>query len=137
MGMIRTKRRMEMDLERNKKALGLIETFPGPDCTDDVLSIWHLEKIIIEVEPYGTTWFMGRIKALRHAISVLTERSNKAYHEEKRIYDEKNDVMYISFFDSGNSRGDEIINGLVILRDNDSNSVTGITIFDFSKKFKL
>lgn len=50
--------------------------------------------------------------------------------------DSKNDVLYIKLLDTRNSFGDEIENGLVILRDMDNDNITGVTIFDFIKKYK-
>ena len=49
--------------------------------------------------------------------------------------DEKNDILYVNFSDTKNSYGNEIDNGLVCLYDMFDNSLTGITVFDFSKKY--
>ena len=48
--------------------------------------------------------------------------------------DKRNDILYLGISDTRNSYGDEICNGLVILHDLQSDAITGITIFDFSKR---
>ena len=50
--------------------------------------------------------------------------------------DIKNDILYIRFVDTSNSYGEEIENGLVVLRDMANDNITGITIFDFVKKYQ-
>jgi len=44
-------------------------------------------------------------------------------------YDKNNDVLYCRFGDKSNSYGDENPDGIVVMRDMDSNDVTGVTIF--------
>lgn len=48
-------------------------------------------------------------------------------------YDPKFDVLYCSIGDTSNSYGDEIGDRVVLLRDMDTNNITGITIFDHLK----
>ena len=48
-------------------------------------------------------------------------------------YDKSNDILYCSFADKSNSYGDEDPDGIVIMRDIDSNNVTGITVFHIIK----
>jgi len=50
-------------------------------------------------------------------------------------YDKQFDVLYILFSDSSNSYGEEDHFGVVTHRDFNSDEVTGITIFDFAKKY--
>ena len=49
-------------------------------------------------------------------------------------YDERHDVLYVALGDRRNSYGDDE-NGLVFLRDMDTDELTGITIFGFMKKY--
>ncbi len=50
--------------------------------------------------------------------------------------DSKHDILYLRIDDTMNSYGDEIENGLVVLKDMCSDVITGITIFDFIEKYK-
>lgn len=50
--------------------------------------------------------------------------------------DRKNDILYIKINSTNNSYGDETENGVVILKDLEDDNVTGITIFDFIKRYK-
>lgn len=50
-------------------------------------------------------------------------------------YDEEYDVLYITFEDKP-SYGEEKIAGIVILRDINTDKITGATIFDFKKRVK-
>ena len=47
------------------------------------------------------------------------------------IYDSSNDVLYIHFTSkpAKNSYGDEVVDGIVIFSDMDTDEMTGITIF--------
>lgn len=47
-------------------------------------------------------------------------------------YDEKYDILYLSFFDRSRSYGDEE-DGIVIMRDMETDEITGITIYDFKQ----
>lgn len=49
--------------------------------------------------------------------------------------DKKNDVLYLSINSTENSYGCEPCKGLIVLHDIDSDVVTGITIFDFLKRY--
>ncbi len=51
--------------------------------------------------------------------------------QDKINYDLKFDVLYYSLGDTSNSYGDEIDNRLILLRDIDTDNITGITVFDF------
>lgn len=50
-------------------------------------------------------------------------------------YDEKNDILYLGLADKSNSYGDEIISGLIVMRDLLTDEITGFTIFDFCSKY--
>jgi len=49
--------------------------------------------------------------------------------------DKENDILYLGILDTSNSYGEETTNGVVVLHDIDSDTITGITIFDFFKKY--
>lgn len=49
-------------------------------------------------------------------------------------FDKIHDILYVAIADRSKSYGDELENGLVVMRDMDDDTVTGITIFDFQKK---
>lgn len=51
-------------------------------------------------------------------------------------YDRTNDIMYFSLGDKSNSYGDEIVDGFVVMRDIETDEITGFTIFDFIKKYE-
>lgn len=51
-------------------------------------------------------------------------------------YDSKFDTLYYTMSMTDNSYGDEINSNIVILRDMDSDEVTGVTIIGFKKYFK-
>ncbi|CDA90810.1 hypothetical conserved protein [Firmicutes bacterium CAG:238] len=50
-------------------------------------------------------------------------------------WDKRYDILYIRISDTSNSYGDEVENGLVILRDMEDETITGVTIFDFVKRY--
>ena len=50
-------------------------------------------------------------------------------------YDESFDVLYMGFADKTNSYGDEVKNGYVLMIDEDTQIVTGLTIFDFMSRY--
>jgi|GEM_PF-2280679 len=50
-------------------------------------------------------------------------------------YDSSSDVLYIGLADKSNSYGDEVANGYVLLIDNDTDEITGLTIFDFMYRY--
>ena len=54
----------------------------------------------------------------------------------KMDYDEKYDILYYAQGDTSNSYGDEIDSNLVVLRDMDTDQVTGATITGFKKLYK-
>jgi len=51
-------------------------------------------------------------------------------------YDSAFDVLYLGFADKSNSYGDEIKNGHVLMIDEDTQTITGLTIFDFMHRYK-
>ena len=51
-------------------------------------------------------------------------------------YDKKYDVLYCKIANTDNSYGDEIDNNIVVLRDMDTDIVTGITIIGYEKFVK-
>ena len=53
---------------------------------------------------------------------------------QKMTYDKINDVLYVTFVPDSDSYGDET-GGVVLLRDMDTDAITGLTIFS-PKKFK-
>ena len=50
-------------------------------------------------------------------------------------YDKSFDVLYMGFADKTNSYGDEVKNGYVLMIDEDTQIVTGLTIFDFMSRY--
>lgn len=51
-------------------------------------------------------------------------------------YDNRFDTLYVAFSDGANSYGDDSEVGVIIMRDLNSDSITGFTLFHFMKKFK-
>ena len=51
-------------------------------------------------------------------------------------YDRRFDTLYVAVSSNLNSYGDDSSNGVVIMRDMDTDAVTGITILSFLKKYK-
>lgn len=58
------------------------------------------------------------------------------YIENKIDYDVKYDVLYCSILDTGNSYGDDIDGNIVILRDMDTDIITGVTIIGYKQFFQ-
>ena len=54
----------------------------------------------------------------------------------KLNYDERYDILYILLADGKNSIGDEEYDGLVVMRNEETGKITGITIFGFSQKYQ-
>lgn len=54
----------------------------------------------------------------------------------KLNYDNKHDILYILLSDSKNSLGDEEYDGLVVMRDETTDEITGLTIFGFIDKYQ-
>jgi len=54
----------------------------------------------------------------------------------KLNYDNKFDILYILLSDSKNSLGDEEYDGLVVMRDEKTDKITGLTIFEFFDKYQ-
>ena len=77
---------------------------------------------------------------INHTISdyyLLAEEVLPLETNDKLLdYDKKNDILYIKIGDTFTSYGDEVQNGVVVLRSYESDNTAGITIFDFKKKFE-
>lgn len=56
-----------------------------------------------------------------------------SYTQNRFNYDTKFDVLYYSIGDTSNSYGDEVDDRLILLRDINTDDVTGITVLDFIK----
>jgi len=54
----------------------------------------------------------------------------------KLNYDNKYDILYILLSDGKNSIGDEEYDGLVVMRDEKTDEITGLTIFGFLDKYQ-
>ena len=52
-------------------------------------------------------------------------------------YDDKFDVLYVALGDRKNSYGDDSQDGVIYLKDTDTDKLTGITILDFCKKRRM
>lgn len=50
--------------------------------------------------------------------------------------DTKYDILYAAISDRSHSYGDESDDGVVTMRDMDTDEITGFTIFDFMKKYQ-
>jgi hypothetical protein len=51
-------------------------------------------------------------------------------------YDQKNDILYYTRSDEGDSYGDENPDNIVIMRDIESDVVTGITVLNFARMYR-
>lgn len=51
-------------------------------------------------------------------------------------YDERFDVLYVGIGDKTNSYGDDSQDDILVMRDFDTDEITGFTIFGFMKKLK-
>ena len=56
--------------------------------------------------------------------------------QNKVSYDKKFDVLYFSIEESNNSYGDEIDDNIVMMKDIDTNTITGITIMGFIRLYQ-
>ncbi|MDR0859088.1 MAG: hypothetical protein LBN97_08670 [Oscillospiraceae bacterium] len=54
----------------------------------------------------------------------------------KLNFDAENDILYIAAGDMSNSVADEDLGGASVFRDEDTNEITGFTIFGFLQKSK-
>lgn len=54
----------------------------------------------------------------------------------RMLYDKKYDILYYRICNTSNSYGDELNEHLVLLRDMDTEIVTGVTIIGYSRFFK-
>lgn len=57
------------------------------------------------------------------------------YFRDAIDYDKKFDVLYYNMGDTSNSYGDEVDNNIVILRDIETEEITGVTIVGFARFF--
>lgn len=55
--------------------------------------------------------------------------------QNKVDYDHKYDVLYCRIDDTSNSYGDEIDSNIILLKDMDTEEITGITVLDFKRNF--
>lgn len=51
-------------------------------------------------------------------------------------YDNRFDTLYVILSDNSNSYGDDSMGNIIIMRDMDTDTVTGITILSFLKKYR-
>ena len=52
-------------------------------------------------------------------------------------YDNRYDVLYCKIDDTSNSYGDEIDSNIILLKDMDTEEITGITIMDFKRSYNV
>ena len=71
------------------------------------------------------------MKNIRQNIPKILKETRKKIIDLS--YDESHDVLYITIADKSNSYGEED-NGTVVLKDWDSDSITGLIIMDYTKK---
>ena len=55
---------------------------------------------------------------------------------KKMDYDSDNDILYCTFGDKTNSYGDEDPDNVVVMRDMDTDDITGITVLNFGRMNK-
>ena len=51
-------------------------------------------------------------------------------------YDKRFDTLYIAFADKSNSYGDDSADDIILMRDIDSDQITGVTVLSFRKKYQ-
>lgn len=51
-------------------------------------------------------------------------------------YDRRFDTLYIALGDKSNSYGDDSLDGAILMRDMETEDITGITILSFLKKYR-
>lgn len=51
-------------------------------------------------------------------------------------YDRRFDTLYVTMSNNLNSYGDETLGNVIVMRDMDTDAVTGITILSFLQKYK-
>lgn len=66
---------------------------------------------------------------------IRLKRKNTIYISDKHKvdYDQKFDVLYYNISNTENSYGDEIGDNIVLLRDIDTDKITGITILGYKR----
>lgn len=60
----------------------------------------------------------------------MSQKANLQYD-----YDTKYDVLYVALGDRNNSYGDDSENGIIYLKDIDTDELTGVTVMDFMKRY--
>lgn len=61
---------------------------------------------------------------------------NIIVHLKMKInYDKRFDTLYVALGDKSNSYGDDSMGSVIIMRDLDTDEITGITILSFLKKY--
>ena len=51
-------------------------------------------------------------------------------------YDNRFDTLYVTISDNSNSYGDDALNDIIIMRNMDTDEITGVTILSFLKKYR-
>lgn len=66
---------------------------------------------------------------------IRLKRKNTIYISDKHKvdYDQKFDVLYYNISNTENSYGDEIGDNIILLRDIDTDKITGITILGYKR----
>lgn len=67
--------------------------------------------------------------------AILMRKSVMSSIPNKVDYDQKFDVLYYNMSNTGNSYGDEIDDNIVLLRDIDTDKITGVTIIGYNQFF--
>ena len=65
--------------------------------------------------------------------AILMRKSVTSFTTNKVDYDPKFDVLYYNMSNTENSYGDEIDDNIVLLRDIDTDKITGITILGYKR----
>ena len=65
--------------------------------------------------------------------AILMRKSVMSSTPNKVDYDQKFDVLYYNMSNTENSYGDEIDDNIVLLRDIDTDKITGITILGYKR----
>ena len=67
--------------------------------------------------------------------AILMRKSVMSSTLNKIDYDQKFDVLYYNMSNTENSYGDEIDDNIVLLRDIDTDKITGVTIIGYNQFF--
>jgi hypothetical protein len=52
---------------------------------------------------------------------------------QKPYYDAEHDVIYVTFADKSNSYGEDVSESMTVMRDYETNSITGLIIYDYAR----